>query len=433
MNNNNKRLLVLLIVVATTLFGQVYMKPLGTDFRVSIGIIALTVFLLRFDTISIFKTCLLTGLTILTFRTVLDYFPDQTNVIDILIVHLPSAMFYIMFGIILETLKFRELVSKPVVCFVIIAIADIGANLVELILRGDIYDKDLEIISISIIMSGVVRACISYVLYLSEKLYSLLITSKEQRQKYKEFVIMRASIKSEIFFMQKSMEDIEISMKDSFSLYRQLNGKTDGLNQEEVLSMKNKVLGISKGIHEIKKDYSRIIAGMGNVIPDLGFTKYKNSDEIFDILKEVTEKYIVKTGKNIEFVIEINRHFPIFEYLSLISILNNLIINSIDAIDKKGWVNLEVIEKQDVIEFVILDNGNGIKDKNRDAIFNPGFSTKFDKTTGKMSTGIGLAHVKHIVEKSFDGMIEVESVQNRYTKFLVQLARRKLCLGGSDE
>ncbi len=433
MEGSKKKGLVLLIVIATTLLGQIYIKPFATDFRVSIGIILLTVLLLRFEKVPVISTCFITGLSIFSFRVLLDYYPANANELDLIIKHLPSAVFYLAFGVVLTLLSFRELVSKPVVCLIIISIADIFANVIELVIRGDIINKNVEMISVSIILTGIVRASLSYLLYLSEKLYSLIITSKEQRQKYKEFVVMRANIKSEIFFMQKSMEDIEESMKESYSIYKFLNNKTEGINSNEVSTLKNRVLDVSKGIHEIKKDYYRIISGIGNVIPDLGYSKYKSSEEILEILTEVTEKYIEKSGKTVEFDIGIKRHFHIFEYSSLISILNNLIINSVDAIKQNGWVHLEIIELEDLIEAVVFDNGVGIKKKNINTIFTPGYSTKFDEKTGKMSTGIGLTHVKQIVEKSFDGKIEVESDQNRYTKFKVSLSRKKLCTGGSDE
>ncbi|MBI9013420.1 MAG: sensor histidine kinase [Clostridiales bacterium] len=432
MGLKKKNDIMFVIVIATTILGQVYAKPFGTDFRISIGIIALSVLLLRFEKVSIIWTCGLTGFSIFLFRVILDYLPQTIDIWDLILVHFPAALFYIFFGMILTLLKFRETVSKPVVCLLVIAIADVSANTFELIIRGDFRAIEPEIMSVSVVLTGVIRATISYILYLSEKFYTLLIIGKEQREKYKEFVMMRANIKSEIFFMQKSMDDIEDSMKESFALYRLLNTE-DTLSQKEIKMLKYRILGISKGIHEIKKDYSRIITGMGNVVPDVGFTKYKNSDEIFEILKDVTEKYIVKTGKDIDFNIDVDHEFPIFYYSPLLSVLNNLIINAIDAIESKGWVMLRVDDQEDKIRFRVSDNGSGIKEKNLEAIFTPGFSTKFDPSTGKMSTGIGLTHVKHIVERSLEGSISIESMPYKMTRFTVLVSKKILCVGDNNE
>jgi len=227
--------------------------------------------------------------------------------------------------------------------------------------------------------------------------------------------------------MQKSMDDIEVSMKESFDLYRLLNTE-DTLTQKEIKTLKNRILGISKGIHEIKKDYSRIITGIANVIPDIGFTEFKDSEEIFEILKDVTDKYINKTGKEIEFNIDSNEVFPIYFYSPLLSVLNNLIVNAIDAIESKGWVMVIVEVLDDGIKIKVSDNGSGIKEKNIETIFKPGFSTKFDKSSGKMSTGIGLTHVKHIIERSLDGTIAVESMPYKMTRFTVLLPKSTLCV-----
>ncbi len=426
-NNND---LVLLVVLATTILGQLYMKPFGTDFRVSLGIIALSVLLLRFNKIPIVLTCTLTGLSIFIFRMVLDIVPQNDSMVELLLTHFPSVLFYLFFGLFLKLLNVREVVSKPVVCLVIIAISDVGANTIELIVRGEFRVVSPELLSISIVLTGIIRATISYLLHFSEKVYYLIIINKEQREKYKEFVMMRANIKSEIFFMQKSMDDIEQSMKESFALYRQLNQPELVLGDDDIVDMRNRILGISKGIHEVKKDYARIIAGIDNVIPDQGFTKYKNSEEIFEILQDVTEKYILKTGKKITFKLESEEQFPIFYYSPLLSVLNNLIVNAIDAIREDGWVRVTVQAESDFIDFYVTDNGSGIKEKHLDAIFTPGFSTKFDKSTGKMSTGIGLTHVKQIVERSLDGHIEVDSMVNNYTEFHISVSKETLCNGG---
>lgn len=56
---------MILIAFASTVVGQVYMKPFGTDFRLSLGVVLLTILLLRFKQIPIFFTCLMTAMLIL--------------------------------------------------------------------------------------------------------------------------------------------------------------------------------------------------------------------------------------------------------------------------------------------------------------------------------------------------------------------------------
>ena len=70
----------------------------------------------------------------------------------------------------------------------------------------------------------------------------------------------------------------------------------------------------------------------------------------------------------------------------MISILNNLITNSIDAIEKKGIISVTLDQKDDYYTFSVYDNGMGIDMEDQNLIFKPGYSTKLNKTTGKLST-----------------------------------------------
>jgi len=181
------------------------------------------------------------------------------------------------------------------------------------------------------------------------------------------------------------------------------------------------MLNLSKDIHEIKKDSQRVISGMESLLPE-----YRNKEnmligEILEIIQENTKRYVQVLDKDIEIVLDIGNDYIISDYHSLISVLNNLINNAIESFNKTGYIHIaERIEARNMI-FEITDNGTGIKPKDLQAIFKPGFSTKFDKKTGRMSTGIGLTHVKELVESYYKGQIYVESELGKGTVFKVFL------------
>ncbi len=81
-------------------------------------------------------------------------------------------------------------------------------------------------------------------------------------------------------------------------------------------------------------------------------------------------------------------------------ILNNLILNGIQAMDNVGTIEIILIEKNNEIIIQISDSGNGISDGNLDKIFDPLFTTK------QHGTGLGLVSVKSIIE-SHGGIILV--------------------------
>jgi PAS domain S-box-containing protein len=85
----------------------------------------------------------------------------------------------------------------------------------------------------------------------------------------------------------------------------------------------------------------------------------------------------------------------------------NLILNAIEAIDKKGRVTISLKEHQlnDTKREVIVevkDNGRGIPPEHLSKIFNPFFSTKSN------GTGLGLAAVRRIL-RAHSGHVDVTS------------------------
>tara|TARA_Y100001970_G_C14112905_1_gene791907 strand:- start:735 stop:1313 length:579 start_codon:yes stop_codon:yes gene_type:complete len=80
----------------------------------------------------------------------------------------------------------------------------------------------------------------------------------------------------------------------------------------------------------------------------------------------------------------------------------NLIKNSIDATDPEtGRIELRLVNKINAISIFFKDNGKGIKRKNWNDIFRPGFSTK------KRGWGLGLSLTQRIIEEIHKGTIIV--------------------------
>ncbi len=54
-------------------------------------------------------------------------------------------------------------------------------------------------------------------------------------------------------------------------------------------------------------------------------------------------------------------------------------------------------------------------------MFNPGFSTKYDETSGDANRGLGLTMVKDIVEEYFKGVLKVESSIGNGATFILEI------------
>ncbi len=85
--------------------------------------------------------------------------------------------------------------------------------------------------------------------------------------------------------------------------------------------------------------------------------------------------------------------------LKLQQVFQNLIGNAIKFNDKKeGIVEIGCVDMLDRYQFYVKDNGPGLKDTDRDRLFNL-FHTGNAVAKGESSTGIGLNLLKMIVEE----------------------------------
>lgn len=124
--------------------------------------------------------------------------------------------------------------------------------------------------------------------------------------------------------------------------------------------------------------------------------------------------------------ITIKRHYyyeNIWVYLDLYhmtAVITNLLQNAIEAIECKGEdggeIIIEVGSQYDWLYIQIKDTGVGISKKLVKKIYQPFYSTK-----GKLNNwGIGLSYVKNVIHAHL-GIIDVESVEDKYTSFEILL------------
>jgi len=95
-------------------------------------------------------------------------------------------------------------------------------------------------------------------------------------------------------------------------------------------------------------------------------------------------------------------------------VILNIILNSIEAIDKDGIITISIIGTEEGTGLIIQDNGCGISPENIDSVFDPYFSTK------KNGSGIGLALSKKIVEQH-EGSISIESNKEKGTSVVIKI------------
>jgi C4-dicarboxylate-specific signal transduction histidine kinase len=92
----------------------------------------------------------------------------------------------------------------------------------------------------------------------------------------------------------------------------------------------------------------------------------------------------------------------------LIQVILNILNNAIDAHNevkpKNPSIIMDATDDDENISLLITDNAGGIDDEHMSHLFEPYYSTK-----GKNGTGLGLYMSKMIVEKQFNGEIDVQT------------------------
>ncbi len=411
LNRKNIENLVLVTVIIT-FSGQIYLSPTSGVFRLSMAVAALTVTLIHFQKLPVMMVCGAVSVTIPLFRTFVDYFSfTEAHFGTILMDYLPVVTFYWAYGILFMTLNIRKKLSNPLLFIFSLWACDSLSNMIEFSVRQLVASSDLMApVMLQIIVVGLVRSVLTYFLYNTTLYYIERYDRSYKENRYREMVFFMSSLKSELFFLRKSIIDIEKTMKQSYDLYRELG---DG-------SLKERVLSISKNIHEIKKDYYRAANGMERVLSEEDIRTSMSSREMFDIIRDNYQKMVSQRKLDISFSFSCRHPFVTGEYYPLISVLNNLIINSVESITERGKITLEGSIVGDFYLFQITDNGKGIQPDDLELLFIPGYSTKYDVITGCMSTGIGLCHAKEIIENHFNGTIHASSSpKKRQTSFQV--------------
>lgn len=139
-------------------------------------------------------------------------------------------------------------------------------------------------------------------------------------------------------------------------------------------------------------------------------------DETLDVVKITKLALDIFNEDYIYFFSEEKEIIAKFDRTQLIRVITNLVKNSIQAIEQHNVeeprIEVKVFSEENYVALTVMDNGGGIKDENRDKIFEPKFTTK------NSGMGLGLAMVKNIVE-TYQGSISFTSEEGEKTVFKV--------------
>jgi two-component system sensor histidine kinase HydH len=144
----------------------------------------------------------------------------------------------------------------------------------------------------------------------------------------------------------------------------------------------------------------------------LNYEKRLINEAISSAVEKITVPDSVKINLPTNFV------YLICDFTKLEVVFTNLIMNSIQAMNNSGQIDIRLFDLDKYVIMQISDTGGGIPQSVMPKIFDPLFTTKQE------GTGLGLASCKKIIDQH-DGTIDVSSVEGKGTTFTIKIPKQK--------
>lgn len=408
-----------LIGAIVALSSQLYWNVFVSGFRISSSVILLPILLMTLGkNVSTMQTCTVTAAVVFCFRLIIasSGFADFPNMALQL---LPNAIFYLCYGALFASIIPNKHTVSYGRLFPAMYISDFLSNIVELCIFESGQPDSLSLrMAGYLALVALFRTLLAFLFLMAESQYRILLKKEEHENRYRRLFLMTTGLKNEIYFMKKNSEEIESIMSNAYRLYERLS------DMEIPDEIKKMSLSIAKDVHEIKKDYIRIIQGIEQEISEEYDEKRMSFQDLLQILEATTYHILEEKPVHISLVFQCADNFITREHYELMSVLKNIVNNAIEAIEsdtKRGTIRILEHKDGDFYEFRIQDDGPGISPRHLPNIFKMGYSTKFDYKTGNIFRGVGLYGVKATVEEKFKGTIHVESEPGLGAAFIIRI------------
>lgn len=186
--------------------------------------------------------------------------------------------------------------------------------------------------------------------------------------------------------------------------------RTNNLNSTEQEQVINEMEYDIQKLQQVADRFSKIGSKPELILTDL-----------YPVLVSCKNYIAARASKNIQFEILKKDRLSVMASINvnLFSwVIENLLRNSLDAMDHKGLIQFDLMEDSHWIYLDIKDSGKGIPNSQWKTIFKPGFTTK---TRG---WGLGLSLARRIIENYHQGKIYVKTAEiGKGTTISIQLPR----------
>lgn len=311
--------------------------------------------------------------------------------------------------------------------------------IILLILFAFKSDKSL-IISISIILFATFASLILIDYLRKKRFYNNLLSNIEKLDK--AYLVLETLNKPEFY-------EGELLYQALYEINKSMNERVRG-EEEQLLNFKDYT---EMWIHEVKRPLASLVLTLNNhnnildrktknilkrledyVDQVLYYVRSENAEKDYYIKETDLSKVIKNVGiKNmddlldneVDFIVDKTTYKVTTDSKWLEFILNQIINNSIKYkknIDN-SYIKIYVEDKKNTTTLIIEDNGIGITSSEIKQVFDKTF-TGTNGRDKSASTGMGLYIAKKLCKK-LGHKIEIESIENEYTKVSITFAKNK--------
>lgn len=206
-----------------------------------------------------------------------------------------------------------------------------------------------------------------------------------------------------------------------------------GLSKETAHQLGTPISSLMAWVEILKENYpnDELIPEMDNDVKRLQmiaerFSKIGSLPEpvpasMNDVIDHVVDYMDKRTSSQVKMIKNFSSDEPIIVKMnsSLFEwVIENLCKNAVDAMEGSGIITITLLDDIRKVVIDVTDTGKGIKKKNIQNVFTPGFTTK------KRGWGLGLSLAKRIVEEYHKGRIYVKSSDvGKGTTFRIELPK----------
>lgn len=172
--------------------------------------------------------------------------------------------------------------------------------------------------------------------------------------------------------------------------------------------------------HELEKDVNRLRL-VSDRFGKIGSTPHLENTDLVKQISSMMEYMRKRATGKINFSLNTHGQQQVFAMISAPLfdwVIENLLKNSLDAMEGKGSIVVDIMAGKDSVNVDIIDTGKGISKQNFTKVFKPGFTTK------RRGWGLGLSLSRRIIEQYHRGEIFVkQSETGKGTTFRIVLKK----------